>query len=105
VLYELVQSELAREFWSAFVFWDAKRPITAQVLNLLDFAALARTTGMESEVARVLAERQLVRYTEGSQQQLLFREEAEEYAVDPSIDADELAAQQQHSADGVSRRG
>lgn len=93
VLYELVQSDLAREFWSAFVFWDAKRPITAQVLNLLDFAALARTTGMESEVARVLAERQLVRYTEGSQQQLLFREEAEEYAVDPSIDADDLAAQ------------
>ena len=31
LLYELVTSEPAREFWSAFIFWDAKRPITAQL--------------------------------------------------------------------------
>lgn len=104
VLHDLVQSEPAREFWSAFVFWDAKRPITAQILNLLDFAALARATGMESEIARVLAERQLVRYTEGAHQQLLFREEPEEYGIDPSGDTDEQAAQQQHAADGAARR-
>ncbi|MGH8510040.1 MAG: SAM-dependent DNA methyltransferase [Gammaproteobacteria bacterium] len=89
VLHELVQSEPARGFWSALVFWDAKRPITAQILNLLDFAALARATGMESEIARVLAERQLVRYTEGSHQQLLFREEPEEYGIDPNGGTDE----------------
>ncbi len=81
VLHDLVQSEPAREFWSAFIFWDAKRPITAQTLNLLDFAALARATGMESEIARVLAERQLVRYTEGVHQPLLFREDPEEYSA------------------------
>jgi hypothetical protein len=104
VLHNLVQSEPAREFWSAFVFWDAKRPITSQILNLLDFAALARTAGMESEIARVIAERQLVPYTEGSHQQLLFREEAEEYGVDPNSGADEQAAQQQHAADGAARR-
>ena len=104
VLHELVQSEPAREFWSAFVFWDAKRPITAQILNLLDFAALARAVGMESEITRVLAERQLVRYTEGSHQQVLFREESEEYGVDPNAGGDEQAAQQQHAADGATRR-
>jgi hypothetical protein len=104
VLYELVQSAPAREFWSAFVFWDAKRPITAQILKLLDFAALARATGMESEIARVLAERQLVRYSEGSHQQLLFREDSEEYRVHVKTGTDEPPARQQHAADGASRR-
>lgn len=104
VLHELVQSEPAREFWSALVFWDAKRPITAQVLNMLDLAALARTLGVESPVARVLAERQIVQYTEGSHQQLLFRENAEDYGHDPTSEPDELAAQQQHAADGAARR-
>lgn len=85
-LLELVESEPAREFWSAFIFWDAKRPITAHILNLLDFAALARETGMESDITRVLAERQVVRYTEGAYQQLLFREDSEEYYVHPNKD-------------------
>lgn len=104
VLHDLVQSEPARGFLSALVFWDAKRPITAQVLNLLDFKALASSTGMESEVARVLAERQLVRYTEGSHQQLLFREEGKEYFTRANGEVDEQAAQQQHAADGAARR-
>lgn len=82
VLHELVESEPAREFWSALVFWDAKRPITAQILNMLDLAALARSLGFESPVAQVLAERQVTRYTEGSHQQLLFREDTEEYDRD-----------------------
>jgi hypothetical protein len=77
VLHELVQSPPAQEFWSALVFWDAKRPITAQMLNLLDLAALARATGMESDVTRVLAERQRCRYKKGMHQQFLFRAEAE----------------------------
>jgi hypothetical protein len=84
VLHEIVQSQPAQEFWSAFVFWDAKRPITAQILNQLDFAALARVTGIESDVARILARRQIVGYTGGAQQQLLFRMNSEEYPVEPS---------------------
>jgi hypothetical protein len=104
VLHALVQSEPAREFWSAFVFWDAKRPITAEILNLLDLAALARAAGMESSVARVLAERQIVRYTEAAHQQLLFREEADTYFADPTCQRDEQADQQQHAADGATRR-
>lgn len=71
-LHELVTSEPAMEFWSAFVFWDAKRPITAQILNLLDLAALARTLGRESDLTRALAERQTAGYTEGARQQLLL---------------------------------
>lgn len=74
MLRELVRSDPAMEFWSAFIFWDSKRPITAQLLNLLDLAALARVLGKECEAARSLAERQLVEYTEGPHQQLLFRE-------------------------------
>lgn len=60
LLHELVTSEPAREFLSAFIFWDAKRPITAQLLNLLDLWALARVLGKEDDVTRRLAERQLV---------------------------------------------
>ena len=86
-LRELVESEPAREFWSAFIFWDAKRPITAQTLNLLDFAALAKVAGMESDVTRVLAERQLVRYAERAHQRLLFREGSEECYVYRNEDA------------------
>lgn len=79
VLHELVTSEPAREFLSAFIFWDAKRPITAQLLNLLDLAVLARVLGKVDDVTRTLAERQVVEYTEGAYQQLLFREGTAEY--------------------------
>lgn len=77
-LYELVMSDPARAFWSAFMFWDAKRPITAQLLNLLDLIALARVLAKEGRIAQTLAERQLVAYTEEAYQRLLFREEAAE---------------------------
>lgn len=72
LLHELVMSDPAREFWSSFIFWDAKRPITAQLLNSLDLMVLARILGKESEVTRTLAERQIVEYTEGEYQRLLF---------------------------------
>ncbi len=61
LLYELVTSEPAREFWSAFIFWDAKRPITAQLLNLLDLEALAQLLGLEDDVIGSLAQRQHAR--------------------------------------------
>ena len=72
-LQRLVESRPAQEFWSAFVFWDAKRPITAQTLNLLDFAAVARVLGAQSDAARALADRQLAQYTEKTRQRLLIR--------------------------------
>ncbi len=38
----LLNSRVASEFFSAFVFWDAKRPITAEILRRLDLLALAK---------------------------------------------------------------
>ena len=78
-LYELVTSDPAIAFLSAFIFWDAKRPITARLLNMLDLAALTRVLGKENNVARTLAERQIVNYNEGMRQLVLFQEQAAEY--------------------------
>lgn len=45
----LLNSEAAREFFSAFIFWDAKRPITIELLHRLDLRALARELGLASD--------------------------------------------------------
>ncbi len=42
---DLLNSDTAREYFSAFVFWDAKRPITIDILRRLDLAALAYELG------------------------------------------------------------
>ena len=39
---QLLQSEPATRFFQARIFWDAKRPITADLLRRLDLAALAK---------------------------------------------------------------
>lgn len=44
----LLESEAAREFLAAHVFVDAKRPVTAALLNRLDLAAVARVLGRPS---------------------------------------------------------
>jgi hypothetical protein len=72
LLYEMVTSQPAQEFWSAFIFWDTKRPITAQLLNSLDLMTLARELGKEGAIAQVLAERQWIEYAEGAHQRQLF---------------------------------
>jgi len=84
LLWELVSSEPAIGFLTAFIFWDAKRPVTAGLLNSLDLAALAQLLGKEGDIARVLAERQVVRYSEQSHQGLLVREQTTEYGLDAS---------------------
>lgn len=42
----LLDSEAATGFFRSFVFWDAKRPITAQMLGDLNLGALAREAGI-----------------------------------------------------------
>ena len=42
---ELLASKPATEFLSALTFWDAKRPITASLLNQLDLVKIARRVG------------------------------------------------------------
>jgi hypothetical protein len=44
---ELLSSQPAREFFAAFVFWDAKRPIKIDILRRLDLSALASELGSE----------------------------------------------------------
>jgi hypothetical protein len=47
----LLNSEQAREFYSAFIFWDAKRPITVDVLARLDVAKLAAELGQMTHLS------------------------------------------------------
>ncbi len=46
-LTQLLNSKVAKEFFRAFVFWDAKRPITISILKRLSLAALAKELGAE----------------------------------------------------------
>lgn len=43
----LLMSQPAQEFFAASIFWDAKRPVTARLLNQLDLEVLARYLGRE----------------------------------------------------------
>jgi len=73
-LYELVTSDLAQAFWSAFIFWDAKRPITAQLLNALDLVALARALGKGDRAVQSLVAQQWAAAPAGARQGLLLEE-------------------------------
>jgi hypothetical protein len=53
LLAELLASEPARELYGAFVFWDAKRPITTEILRRLDLRRLAELLGRGRELARL----------------------------------------------------
>jgi hypothetical protein len=46
-LAEMLNSPAAKEFLSALIFWDAKRPITIDILRQLSLNALARELGAE----------------------------------------------------------
>jgi hypothetical protein len=41
----LLNSDVAKAFYAAFLFWDAKRPITAELLRRLDLRKLDREMG------------------------------------------------------------
>jgi len=45
LLLRLLNSDTAREFFGAFIFWDAKRPITTEILQKLNLCALAEHLG------------------------------------------------------------
>ena len=49
---DLLNSQPAREFFSAFVFWDSKRPITIELLRRLDLSAVAHELGSEDTLAK-----------------------------------------------------
>ena len=45
LLTELLNSKAAKGFFHSLIFWDAKRPITVQLLASLDLRILAKETG------------------------------------------------------------
>lgn len=47
---QLLNSEVAQQFYQSFIFWDAKRPITAKILNKLDIYRLAQELGCREEL-------------------------------------------------------
>lgn len=49
LMLSLLQSTIARMFYRAFVFWDAKRPITVELLSRLNLHALASELGLLEE--------------------------------------------------------
>ena len=51
---DLLNSKAAHEFLHAFIFWDAKRPITADILKRLDLIALAKTLHKDQHLARYM---------------------------------------------------
>lgn len=51
LLTSLLNSEPANEFFSSFIFWDAKRPITAKILKKLNIMALVRDSLTQEAVA------------------------------------------------------
>jgi len=51
----LLNSEVAKQFFESFIFWDAKRPITIDILRRLDLVALARELGTEDTARNLLS--------------------------------------------------
>jgi len=51
----LLNSEVAKQFFESFIFWDAKRPITVDILKRLDLVALARELGAEDTARSLLS--------------------------------------------------
>ncbi|MEW6378038.1 MAG: N-6 DNA methylase [bacterium] len=47
---ELLNSSPSREFLSSFIFWDAKRPVTVEVLRRIDIVKLADVLGRKEEI-------------------------------------------------------
>ena len=52
----LLNSSTAQAFYKAFVFWDSKRPITAELLRRLDLRRLAKEDGSAGKFNRLFGE-------------------------------------------------
>ncbi|TWT39013.1 DNA methyltransferase family protein [Blastopirellula retiformator] len=52
LLATLLHSEPAQQFYASQVFWDAKRPITVDLLKRLNLAAVAQDLGLVKEFAK-----------------------------------------------------
>jgi methylase of polypeptide subunit release factors len=50
LLLSLLDSDEARTFYKSFIFWDAKRPITVELLGRLNIHSLAQNLGMSERL-------------------------------------------------------
>lgn len=74
-LYALLASEPAQEFYSSLVFWDAKRPITTELLSALSLDKLAEELGRSSEYERYCSRNPwTAKQTAGATQWALFKD-------------------------------
>jgi len=76
----LLNSDLAKRFLHALVFYDAKRPVTIDVLNRIDLKRIAERLGLESDARKYLRDAALF---EGRQGLLVF-EKQEKYRTKAS---------------------
>ena len=53
LLHRMLMSDEAREFYLSLLFWDAKRPITVELLAALSLDRLAMALGVESDFREV----------------------------------------------------
>jgi hypothetical protein len=51
ILYTILTSKEATGFYQSLIFWDTKRPVTADVLNHLKIEALLKALGLSTEIA------------------------------------------------------
>ena len=70
LLARLLRSDLAADFYNSLIFWDAKRPITAEVLGQLGLRKLAAALGEEKHFASFLAKRGASQTNPGGQLEL-----------------------------------
>lgn len=79
-LLSLLLSAPGTDFFESQIFWDAKRPVSAQLLNSLDLASLRELLSIDSPESERLAARQVTGYRETAEQLQLVREEEQSYA-------------------------
>jgi hypothetical protein len=56
-LARLLNSKAAKQFFESFIFWDAKRPVTINILKRLDLLALARELDTEDIAKKFLSQK------------------------------------------------
>ena len=68
----LLNSKTAIGFYSSFIFWDAKRPITAKILNKLNIMALAKFF----QAKEIMPQEQYLEYFSKPEQLMLMEQRA-----------------------------
>jgi hypothetical protein len=56
LLSNILNSDVAKEFFEAFVFWDSKRPVTVELLGRLDILTLAEELGVKHKLLQLRPE-------------------------------------------------